>query len=83
MKTLNTFLEQTGYLKVKSPDEQKFVDKHEVVVKKDNAGNEDDVFKASKIKTVDRRKDRKGYNPGEDEKVYEEAELQDDLSDER
>jgi hypothetical protein len=71
MKTLNTFLEQTGYLKVKSPDEQKFVDKHEVVVKKDNAGNEDDVFKASKIKTVDRRKDRKGYNPGEDEKVYE------------
>lgn len=76
MKTLNTFLEQTGYLKVKSPDEQKFVDKHEVVVKKDNAGNEDDVFKASKIKTIERRKERKGYNPGEDEKVYEEAELQ-------
>jgi len=76
MKTLNTFLEQTGYLKVKSPDEQKFVDKHEVVVKKDNNGNEDDVFKASKIKTIERRKERKGYNPGEDEKVYEDVELQ-------
>jgi len=76
MKTLNTFLEQTGYLKVKSPDEQKFVDKHEVVVKKDNNGNEDDVFKASKIKPIDRRKERKGYNPGEDEKVYEDVELQ-------
>jgi hypothetical protein len=76
MKTLNTFLEQTGYLKVKSPDEQKFVDKHEVVVKKDNNGNEDDVFKASKIKPVDRRKERKGYNPGEDEKVYEDVEIQ-------
>ncbi len=76
MKTLNTFLEQNGYLKVKSPDEQKFVDKHEVVVKKDNNGNEDDVFKASKIKPVDRRKERKGYNPGEDEKVYEDVELQ-------
>ena len=71
MKTLNTFLEQTGYLKVKSPDEQKFVDKHQVVVKKDNSGNGDDVFKASNIKTVERRKERKGYNPGEDEKVYE------------
>ena len=76
MKTLNTFLEQTGYLKVKSPDEQKFVDKHEVVVKKDNNGNEDDVFKASKIKTIERRKERKGYNPGEDEKVYEDVEIQ-------
>ena len=71
MKTLNTFLEQTGYLKVKSPDEQKFVDKHEVAVKDDRAGNKDDVFKAAKVKPIDRRKERKGYNPGEDESVYE------------
>lgn len=71
MKTLNTFLEQTGYLKVKSPDEQKFVDKHEVVTKADRAGNKDDVFKATNVKPIDRKKERKGYNPGEDEAVYE------------
>lgn len=69
-KTLNQFLE--GYLKVKNPDEQKFVDKHVVAKHSDRNGNGDDVFKASKVKMDDRRKTRYGYNPGEDEKVYEE-----------
>jgi hypothetical protein len=69
-KTLNQFLE--GYLKVKNPDEQKFVDKHVVAKHADRNGNDDEVFKGSKVKPIDRRKDRKGYNPGEDEKVYEE-----------
>jgi hypothetical protein len=69
-KTLNQFLE--GYLKVKNPDEQKFVDKHIVAKHADRNGNDDEVFKGSKVKMIDRRKDRKGYNPGEDEKVYEE-----------
>jgi hypothetical protein len=69
-KTLNQFLE--GYLKVKNPDEQKFVDKHVVAKHSDRNGNGDEVFKGSKVKPVDRRKDRHGYNPGEDEKVYEE-----------
>jgi len=72
-KTLNQFLE--GYLKVKSADEQKFVDKHVTVKNPDRNGNGDDVFKGS-TKTIDRRKDRKGYNPGEDEKVYEAVETQ-------
>ena len=71
MKTLNQFVEQTGYRKVKSPDEQKFVDKHIVQVLPDRAGNKDDVFKASNLDKVDRKKDRKGYEPGEDEAVYE------------
>jgi hypothetical protein len=74
-KTLNQFLEgktaATGYLKVKSPDEQKFVDKHVRVTTAEPAGNGDEVFKASKIKTIERKQGRKGYNPGEDEKVYE------------
>ena len=74
-KTLNQFLEgktaTTGYLKVKSPDEQKFVDKHVRVTTAEPAGNGDEVFKASKIKTIERKQGRKGYNPGEDEKVYE------------
>lgn len=69
-KTLNQFLE--GYLKVKNPDEQKFVDKHVTAKHPDRNGNGDEVFNGSKVKTVDRRKDRHGYNPGEDEKVYEE-----------
>jgi hypothetical protein len=67
-KTLKDFLE--GYLKVKSADEQKFIDKHVTAKTADRNGNGDDVFKGS-TKTIDRRKDRKGYNPGEDEKVYE------------
>lgn len=69
-KTLKDFLE--GYLKVKSADEQKFIDKHVTAKNPDRNGNGDDVFGASKVKTIDRRKERKGYNPGEDEKVYEE-----------
>jgi hypothetical protein len=56
---------------VKSPDEQRFVDKHEVEVKQDRAGNKDDVFKATNIKTIERKKERKGYDPGTDEAVYE------------
>lgn len=71
MKTLKQFAEQTGYRKVKSPDEQRFVDKHEVEVKQDRAGNKDDVFKATNIKTIERKKDRKGYDAGTDEAVYE------------
>lgn len=68
-KTLNQFLE--GYLKVKNPDEQKFVDKHVVAKHPDRNGNDDDHFRG-KTKQIDRRKERHGYNPGEDEKVYEE-----------
>ena len=73
-KTLNQFLE--GYLKVKNPDEQKFVDKHVTAKHPDRNGNGDEVFNGSKVKTIDRRKDRHGYNPGEDEKVYEETEVE-------
>jgi hypothetical protein len=67
-KTLKDFLE--GYLKVKSADEQKFVDKHVTAKNPDRNGNGDDVFNGN-TKPIDRRKERKGYNPGEDEKVYE------------
>jgi hypothetical protein len=74
-KTLKDFLE--GYLKVKSADEQKFVDKHVMAKNPDRNGNGDDVFKGS-TKDIDRRKDRKGYNPGEDEKVYEDIEQVDE-----
>lgn len=81
MKTLKQFQEAaTGYRKVKSPDEQKFIDKHEVETIQDKNGNGDEVFKASNVKKVERKKDRKGYEPGEDESVYEEVEQVDEMS---
>ena len=76
MKTLKQFNEASGYLKVKSSDEQRFIDKHGVEVMPDANGNKDDVFKASKVKKIERTKERKGYETGDDEKVYEEAEMQ-------
>lgn len=80
MKTLKQFQEATGYLKVKSPDEQKFVDKHSVETIADKNGNGDEVFKASTTKKIERKKHRKGYEPSEDESVYEEIEDLDELS---
>ena len=71
-KTLKQFLE---VYKPKSPDEQKFVDKHVTIKHKDRNGNGDDVFTASNIKTAKRKEERHGYDAGEDEKVYEETEL--------
>lgn len=83
MKTLKQFQEATGYLKVKSPDEQKFVDKHSVETIADKNGNGDEVFKASTTKKIERKKHRKGYEPSEDESVYEEVEELDELSGEK
>lgn len=73
-KTLKDFLNerQLGPMVVKNPDEQKFIDKHVIAKVADRNGNDDEVFKGSKVKFADRKKDRKGYNPGEDEAVYEE-----------
>jgi hypothetical protein len=82
MKTLKDFLNerQLGPMVVKNPDEQEYVDKHVVQKHDDRNGNGDDVFKASNVKKADRKKDRHGYEPGEDEEVYEEAEQIDELS---
>jgi hypothetical protein len=72
-KTLKDFLNerQLGPMVVKNPDEQKFIDKHVVAKTDDRNGNDDELFKGSKVKMADRPKHRKGYNPGEDEAVYE------------
>ena len=72
-KTLKDFLNerQLGPMVVKNPDEQKFIDKHVVAKTADRNGNDDELFKGSKVKMADRPKHRKGYNPGEDEEVYE------------
>lgn len=61
----------TGYYP-KSADELRFYLKHLIKTLSMQDGTEDDkVFKASHVKTYDRKKDRHGYNPGEDRKVYE------------
>lgn len=70
-KTLKSFLE---LYKPKAADEQKFVDKHVVAKTPDRNGNGDEVFKASNVKKIDRKKEAHGHEPGEDEKVYEEVE---------
>ena len=72
MKTLKEILQLEVY-EPKSPDEKRFKDKHVVVKHEDANGNKDDLFNAKNIKTVN-REPRHGYNPGEDEKVYEEIE---------
>ena len=76
-KTLKDFLNerQLGPMVVKNPDEQKFIDKHVTAKTADRNGNDDELFKGSKVKKADRKSERHGYEPGEDEEVYEEAEL--------
>lgn len=64
----------------KPADEKKFKDKHVVAKHADANGNKDDVFKATNVKTVDRYKEAHGYNPGQDEKVYEEVETLDEIT---
>lgn len=79
-KTLGAFVAEV--YKPKSPDEQKFVDKHVVINHKDRNGNGDDVFSATNIKTVERKKTNKGYDVGDDEKVYEAIDIDPGLEDE-
>lgn len=74
MKTLKDMFE---VYRPKSPDEQKFVDKHVVVKQKDRnevngKANGDDVFNATNVKTVNHKATRHGYDIGDDVKVYEE-----------
>lgn len=65
---------QTAGLQIKSADEKRFADKHVIQKIADRNGNGDDVFNATNIKGVE-RSPKHGYNPGEDEKVYEELEI--------
>lgn len=51
---------------------QRFIQKHVVAHHEDPAGNGDDVYNASNIKPV-KRSPEHGYDPGQDEEVYEEV----------
>lgn len=76
MKTIKELFE---VYKPKSPDEQKFVDKHVTIKHKDRNGNDDDVFNATNVKAIKRKEERHGYDSGEDEKVYEDLEISDEV----
>jgi len=67
MKTIKDIIE---LYKPKSADEDRFVKKHVIKKTEDANGNKDDLFNGSKIKPINREPNH-GYNPGEDEKVYE------------
>jgi len=56
----------------KSTDELRFKRKHVSVTTPDANKNGDDVFKGTNVKAVDRQP-HYGYNPGQDEEVYEEV----------
>ena len=58
----------------RSKDEKRFRDKHVAeLIKKDKPSEDDAVFNATNVKTIDREKTKHGYNPNKDESVYEEA----------
>lgn len=69
---------QTAGLQIKSADEKRFADKHVIKKVADRNGNGDDVFNATKVNGVERGP-KHGYNPGEDEKVYEEVDQIDEV----
>jgi len=55
----------------KTADEKRFMDKHVIQKISDINGNSDDHFNATNVKYGNRTPTRHGYNPGEDQKVYE------------
>ena len=57
----------------KGKDEQDFVDKHEIEMTDDANGNDDEVFKASKVKVAKRADENHGYDKDKDDDVYEEV----------
>jgi len=64
----------------KGGDERKFVDKHVINTAPDRNGNDDAMFKGGKVKPIDRKKTRHGYDPKKDEEVYEETEQLDEYT---
>lgn len=64
----------------KGGDEQRFVDKHTIEVTDDANGNDDEVFKGTKVKYADRASERHGYDSPEDARVHEETDIEEELT---
>lgn len=67
----NTPVSQKGGVAANSLATQEFVDDHEITKTNDRNGNGDDVFKATNVKTIDREKEKHGYNAKKSEDVNE------------
>lgn len=76
VKTKESSIELTkkqGILsQTRDPAQKRFVAKHHVKKDEDRNGNSDELFNAANVKSSVRPPEH-GYNPGEDEAVYEEA----------
>lgn len=60
----------------KGGDEQRFFDKHTIEVTDDANGNDDEMFKGTKVKKIDRASEKHGYDSPDDQRVHEETELE-------
>lgn len=67
----NTVTSVKGGPSAASTGDQEFIDDHEVEKTPDANKNGDDVFKATNVKVIDRKKGRHGYNAKESEDVNE------------
>ena len=67
----NTITSTKGGPSAATTGSQEFIDDHEVEKTPDANKNGDDVFKATNVKVVDRKKERHGYNAKESEDVNE------------
>lgn len=67
----NTVTSTKGGPSAATTGTQEFIDDHEVEKTPDANKNGDDVFKATNVKVVDRKKERHGYNAKESEDVNE------------
>lgn len=68
--------ESEDSLDPKAMGEKRFKDKHVVDRTPDANKNDDKLFKASNVKLADRKPTRHGYNPGEDQQVYEGVDME-------
>jgi hypothetical protein len=66
--------EVDSLLATHSSDEKRFIKKHKIKKLADRVGNDSKVYNGSDEKVFDRKANRYGYAPGEDEAVYEAAE---------
>lgn len=69
--TDNTATSEKGGPVAQSLADQEFVNDHEVKKTADVNGNGDDVFKGAKVKPVDRKREKHGYNAKESDEVNE------------
>lgn len=67
----NTVTSEKGGPSAATLGSQEFIDDHEVNKVDDANGNKDDVFKATNVKVVDRKKERHGRTAKGGEQVYE------------